>query len=251
MKHLTDEQIVLHCYGDAADGAAIDRHLQTCPQCRLEFEKVKSLLAEIPPVPVPEPPAYLEEKIWLNVRDRLPQKQLSPWQHIFSPARWIVVAAVAVLVIAAFIAGRYWPSSGGKQPQVIAKVDPNKILLVAVGDHLERSQILLIEIMNTDAGGSIDLSDEQKQARNLLDSNRLYRLSAQRDGDPAVARVLDDLERVLTEIANGPSELSPQDLKQIRERIQSQDLLFKIHVIDSNVQRREPMKGAGPETQRL
>jgi len=108
---------------------------------------------------------------------------------------------------------------------------------VAVGDHLERSQMLLVEIMNadSDAKGTLDFSDEQQQARDLLDANHLYRLSAQHVGDPQVARVLDDLGRVLAEIANGPTELSPGDLKEIRSRIQSQELLFKIKVVGSEV----------------
>ena len=70
MKHLTEEQIVLHCYGDAKNGQAIDRHLDACSDCRAEFEEVKALLGEIHPTPVPEPPEYLEQKIWLNLRDK-------------------------------------------------------------------------------------------------------------------------------------------------------------------------------------
>jgi hypothetical protein len=88
---------------------------------------------------------------------------------------------------------------------------------------------------DTNAGHALDVADEQQQARDLLDANHLYRLSAQHVGDPQVAGVLDDLGRVLAEIANGPSELSPGELKEIRTRIQSQDLLFKIKVIDSQV----------------
>ena len=237
MKHLSEEQIVLHCYGDASDGPAIERHLEACEQCRAEFEHVKSLLAEIPPIEAPEPPAYLEEKVWLNVRDASPEKRPSGWAHVFSPSKWAITAAMAVVVIAAFLAGRHWRPEPAKPPVQSVEVNPNKILLVAVGDHLERSQMLLIEIMNSDAQGGLDLSGEQEQARNLLDSNRLYRLSAQRSGDPGVAHVLDDLERVLTQIADGPSDLSPGDLHQIREQIKSQDLMFKMHVIGTNARK--------------
>ncbi len=95
--------------------------------------------------------------------------------------------------------------------------------------------MLLVEVMNTDTNGPIDLSTEQAQARDLLDTNYLYRVSAQRAGDPQVARVLDELGRVLTEIANGPSDLSAADLKEIRKRIQSEGLLFKIRVVGSQV----------------
>ena len=247
MKHLTEEQIVLHCYGDAADGAAIERHMETCRQCRQEFQKVKTLLAEIPPVEAPEPPAYLEQKIWLKVRDQVPERRSSAWLP-----KWAMAAVMAVLVLTAFLAGRFWPRHmGGNQQPQSAQVSPQRVLLVAVGDHLERSQMLLVEIMNASGKGPIDLSGEQVHARDLLDANRLYRVSAQRTGDPAVAHVLDELERVLAEIADGPSELTPNELKVVRSRIQSQDLLFKIHIIGSKVTNPGSAANALPANQRL
>jgi len=93
----------------------------------------------------------------------------------------------------------------------------------------------LVEVMNADTNGPIDLSLEQTQARDLLDANYLYRASAQRADDPQVARVLDELGRVLTEIANSPTELTAADLKEIRKRIQAEGLLFKIRVVGSQV----------------
>ncbi|HEY6253931.1 MAG TPA: hypothetical protein VI685_28585, partial [Candidatus Angelobacter sp.] len=151
MKHLTPEQIVLHCYGDAPEGAEIDRHLQLCAQCRTEFEKMKAFLAEIPATPVPEPPVYLEEKLWLNLRDQLSEKKPRAWHGFLTPSRWAGAGAVAVLVIAAFLAGRFWPHPVDlHKPPESVQVNPERVVLVAVGDHLERSQILLVEIMNSD-----------------------------------------------------------------------------------------------------
>src|SRR6201999_2137472 len=115
-----------------------------------------------------------------------------------------------------------------QQPQQPAQVNPQRVVLVAVGDHLERSQMLLVEIMNTDANGSVDFSNEQAEARDLLDSNHLYRVSAQQAGDPQIARLLDQLGRVLAEVANGPKEVSPEDLQQVRHTIQTEGLLFKV-----------------------
>jgi len=106
---------------------------------------------------------------------------------------------------------------------------------VAVGDHLERSQMLLVEVMNAEGKGPVNFSSEQAEARDLLDSNHLYRVSAQQAGDPQVARLLDQLGRVLAEIANSPSEISPSDLQQVRHTIQSEGLLFKVRVVGSEV----------------
>ena len=90
--------------------------------------------------------------------------------------------------------------------------------------------MLLVEIMNADEKSKTDLSTEQGQARDLLETNRLLRVSSSRSSDPEVAGVLDELERVLVEVANGPSEMSERELQQLQQRIQSQGLLFKVRV---------------------
>lgn len=238
MNHLSEEQIVLHYYGDAESEEQIRHHLAECSACREEFERVQGLLRSIEPTEAPEPPAVFEEKTWLNVRDRLPQKRGGFRQWLTAPPKWVLATTMAVLLAAAFVAGRYWPRQGPVAPPNTAQANPQRVVLIAVGGHLERSQMLLVEIMNADGKGPVDFSTEQQQARDLLDANHLYRVSAQRAGDPQIARLLDELGRVLAEVANGPQELSPGDLQQIRSRIQSDSLLFKVRVVGSEVNSR-------------
>jgi hypothetical protein len=248
MNHLSEEQIVLHYYGDADEASDIERHLAGCAECRAEFARVESTLRQIEPTEVPEPLASFEEKTWLNLRDRLPEKGgflrrlLRPSQQ-----KWALAGAIVLLVAAAFLAGRFWPRPTqqiARQPP--AQVNPQRIVLVAVGDHLERSQMLLVEIMNADGNdhGPINFSSEQAEARELLDSNHLYRVSAQQTGDPQVAHLLDQLGRVLAEIANGPAEVSPGDLQQVRHTIQSEGLLFKVRVVGSEMNSRARRPGS-------
>ena len=247
MTHLSEEQIVLHCYGDADDPAFVTQHLRECGECRQRFEGVQELLRHVEPIEAPEPAALFEEKTWLRIRDRLPRRS-SFQQWIFGPAgRWALAAAAVLLITVAFLAGRFWPRPA---PPDTAKnlANPQRVVLVAVGDHLERSQMLLVEIMNGDRD---TLADEQKEARELLDSNHLYQLSAQRVDDPGIARLLDELGPVLTEIANSPSQLSPDDLRQIRGRIQSEGLLFKVRVVGSEVNSRLRQQVSGANAQRL
>jgi len=54
-----------------------------------------------------------------------------------------------------------------------------------------------------------------------------------------VASVLDELERVLVEVANAPDRLSPVETKELARRIESRGLLFKVRVIGSRVKERE------------
>jgi hypothetical protein len=119
-----------------------------------------------------------------------------------------------------------------------------RILLVAVGDHLDRAQSVLLEISNAEAisgsgGKAVDISREQKRAEELLGANRLYRQTAQRTGDAPVADVLGELEPLLVELANSPSEVTASELEALRKRIESLGLLLKVRVLSSNVRERE------------
>jgi hypothetical protein len=254
MNHLSEEQIVLHYYGDAEEASEVERHLAACSDCRSEFTRVQSLLQQIEPLEVPEPVASFEEKTWLNLRDRLQDKR-GFLQRLFGrQQKWALAGAMVMLLAIAFLAGRFWPRPGpqiAQQPP--SQVNPQRVVLVAVGDHLERSQMLLVEIMNADTKGPINFANEQAEARELLDSNHLYRVSSQQAGDPQVARLLDQLGRVLAEIANGPAEVSPGDLEQVRHTIQSEGLLFKVRVVGSEVnsRARRPELSGGSVNQRL
>jgi hypothetical protein len=257
MNHLSEEQIILHYYGDAEGEPEIERHLGDCPDCKAEFARVQTMLKQIEPLEIPEPLATFEEKMWLNLRDQLPARG-SFFKRLFGPQqKWAFAGTMALLLAVAFMAGRFWPRAGGNkivgQTEQTAPANPQRVVLVAVGDHLERSQMLLVEIMNADAKGPINFSSEQAQARDLLDSNHLYRLSAQQAGDPQVARLLDQLGRVLAEVANGPTEVSPGDLQQVRHTISSEGLLFKVRVVGSEVNSkiRQPELSGGNGNQRL
>ena len=109
----------------------------------------------------------------------------------------------------------------------------------AVEDHLERSRRVLVELAGARAqGGPLDISAEQAWAANLVANNRLYRQSAARTGEARIADVLDELERLLVEIANGPAEMGPADIRELRARIEDRGLLFKVKALQSQVRER-------------
>jgi hypothetical protein len=121
------------------------------------------------------------------------------------------------------------------------------VLLMAVGDHLDRSQATLSELVNTPGGPEVDISDERQRARDLVSENRLYRQTALRTGEPAVVSVLDDLERVLVEVANGPATMNEAEFDQVRKRIDRQGIIFKVRVFGERVREAEgrPIVRAG------
>ena len=54
-----------------------------------------------------------------------------------------------------------------------------------------------------------------------------------------MASLLEDLERVLVEIANSPSPASHDDLARWREQIDTKGLLFKVSVLGARVRQRQ------------
>src|SRR5262249_57584594 len=106
MNHLSEEQIVLHYCGDAESEDEVRLHLASCPECRGEFERVQGLLRNIGPIEVPEPPAVFEEKTWLNVRDRLPEKRR---RWFAAPPKWALAGGVGLLLFFSVLPGRFLP----------------------------------------------------------------------------------------------------------------------------------------------
>jgi hypothetical protein len=134
---------------------------------------------------------------------------------------------------------RTTPAAGGPAPQTAAQVR-ERILLVDLGEHLDRSQRMLVELATSDdSTGSVDIGLEQSRAEQLVAANRLYRQTAASTGDAAIAAVLDDLERVLVDIAASPKTMTQEELDGVRRRIESKELLFKVRVMASQVRARQ------------
>jgi hypothetical protein len=102
--------------------------------------------------------------------------------------------------------------------------------------------MILIELANAPTDAPLDISAERVSAGDLASANRLYRQTAVRAGDKALASVLEELERVLVELAAGPEQLSPGEVSELQRRIEARGLLFKIRVVGSQVREKENVK---------
>ncbi len=245
MSHLNEEELVQHYYGEEDGRDTRDRHLQECQVCRAEFARLESVLGIVSDAPVPERGEEYGSEVWNRIRAHLPERQPSRWfDFLVRPRRWAVAGALAALLVVAFLLGRI-SKPATPQPQVAANAadKDRKVLLVALGDHLDRSQMVLVELSNLPKTGDVDISQEQQRAEELVASNRLYRQAALRNGDNDLAAVLDDLERVLVDVAHEPSQVNGEEMASIRQRIESKGILFKVRVIGSKVRNDERHPG--------
>jgi hypothetical protein len=241
MSHLTEDDLILRFYGEEAEPTPSAAHLSTCEDCRRAFESLASTLGKAEMEPSPERGEDYGRQVWQQIEPRLPAAPL-PFPKRPLARRSAAVLAMAASLVLAFLLGRHLPREDGNEALAPGQVR-ERILLVALGDHLERSQMILVELVNADPAGPLDISGQRQWAEQLASANRLYRASAERAGEAGVASVLDELERVLLEVANAPDRLSPLEIRDLAKRIESRGLLFKVRVIGSRVKEREAEAG--------
>jgi hypothetical protein len=233
--HLNDDDLVLLHYGEDAGRARA--HLEACPECAERLRLLGTTLALAGAPETPEPDDGFEARVWARLQPQL----AAPAERVARPSwrphwpRAAGLAALAASLAVAFLLGREFPS----RPQPLSPAVRERVLLVAVDEHLERTRLVLLELSNAPAGEGLDVSLQRSAAHDLVSANRLYRRSAARSDEPALVAVLEELERVLTEVAAGPDALGPRELEALQERIESRGLLFKCRVLQSHVQKRE------------
>lgn len=246
MNHATQEDLVLYLYFESEETASLEEHLDGCPGCRRELTELRNVLLGVSSADaVPERPADYPARVWQRVAAELPAPRSGPWLSR-PPARFgALLAIAAVVILATFLAGRFSIPSGapGVEPGLdreVAGAAPGqvqeRVLLVALSDHVEESQVLLLELANRGAGVAASPLDRQR-AEELLRASRLYRQSACRLGDVATADLLEDLERLLLDVSHAPE--SGEGRKTIQDRIRERDLLFKLRVLDASFKSRE------------
>jgi hypothetical protein len=243
MIHPSEGDLILLYYGEAGASPAAEAHLASCASCAEAFAALRADLASVSEDPVPARGEDYGRRVWSALQPRLAAR---PPRR--PPAvRWWAPAALAASLLAAFLVGRHFPVAG-PSPAAISAQARDRIFVVMVGEHLERSEMVLLEVANAEGQDPVDMRSAQESAENLVAANRLFRLSARRAGEPGVANVLDELERVLLEVARGPVQLGPEQRAQLRRRIESGDILFKMRVLESTMRSREKQMAAVPGT---
>jgi hypothetical protein len=189
------------------------------------------------------PPQTPREEMWAIIQSRLgaapgsavhsmDEARRDRVRRLYRPLAW-VTAAAALLVLGLGI-GRMTAPEGGPAPAVAAARDPD-VLRTASLDHLVRTETLLTLVRADARAGRVEpsLSD---WARGLLSQTRLL-IDAQGDSDPAMRRLLEDLELVLVQIVgvanendNDPARVR-SELNLALDGIEERDILPRIQAV--------------------
>ena len=172
------------------------------------------MLTAVDTTPITEPPSGFEREMWARIEPLLPVQPAwrTHWDGMMP--RLAVAASIGLLVVAAFVAGRVWDRPRRSTPDVAVANSSHagRLLRAEVEDHLERSQRMLVELVNADYTSGAPIEGERARAADLVAAGRLYRRSAEQVGDAEIGDLLEDLERVLVEVANGPADIAPEEL---------------------------------------
>jgi hypothetical protein len=255
--HVNDEDFVLHYYGEltTADEARVSGHIEQCRDCHAAYRRLQQTLMAVDETALaaPDLPDGFERTVWARLQPSLESGRGGWLSGLFGSRLTWATAAIAI-VVAAFYAGRLSPRA--PQPSAAGTVASSanqvreRILLVDLSEHLDRSQRVLIELVSAEGAGGADRAGERDRAEQLVVANRLYRQTAATTGDRSVVDLLDQLERVLVEVAAGSSDQSPHEMDEVRRRIESGSLLFKVRVVSSDLQERQKAAVQRPTGQR-
>ncbi|MEW5875492.1 MAG: hypothetical protein AB1752_09950 [Candidatus Zixiibacteriota bacterium] len=237
MSHVNPEDLLLFHYGESDNAGDIRAHLSTCAHCRAELDSLERTLEAVSAFEVPEVGKDYEESVWGQVRHHLDGTPIHPIQ-VTPVRRWGWAVGIAASLLFAFMLGRYWPSVPVSERTSSPTDDAvERVLAGELAAHFERTSILLTDVVNTSGNGAVDLGFRRERANELAADSRLLRQTANRRGMRSVTLLLDELERVLIEVANSSPELPGDQYENLRESIEGQDLLFKVRVTSDRIRR--------------
>jgi hypothetical protein len=189
------------------------------------------------------PPQTPREEMWAVIQSRLraapgsgahsiEEARRARAKRLNRPLGW-VTAAAALLVLGLGI-GRMTAPEGGPEAGPGAVRNPD-VLRTASLDHLVKTETLLTLVRADARTGRVEPS-LASWARGLLSQTRLL-MDAQGDSDPAMRRLLEDLELVLVQIVgvtneneNDPARVR-SELNLALDGIEERDILPRIQAV--------------------
>ena len=229
MNHYTEEELILFYYKESDHGAEIKKHLAVCDRCREVHGAIEKDLTAIGNLPFPATGSDYSRQVWEAIEPRLDAKPIAvpaPYSRSWR-VPMAAAASLILVVMSLWIAYRTGVQRGG---ETIDQEIRRQALMTAVSMHFQSSERLLVDFSNLDRKRSIDLTGPQKRAASLVSTNRLYRRTADLHGESELSTLLEELERVLLDIANAPGRITPTEFTTLWSRVERSGLLIKMRL---------------------
>ncbi|MCO7225574.1 hypothetical protein [Pleionea sp. CnH1-48] len=251
---MNEEDLILFYYGELEPekSEAMVKAMEASPELQLEYAKLCELMDATLTEPVPQASVNLNQNIMSAIHRLEPEsmKKKNKQQDASSQWQWLPLfkgsfafGISMALIMGAFFLGRWSgepPVDIAQQP-VFSKQDSQRILLANISSHLDSSDRLLTVVSN----GNGDIAQQIHERRQIIEElvvfNRLYRRIVENNGDKQLLATLQQIESILIELNNNseqiPGNEEYNDLKLVKERLHSTDLLFKLRITNNNLKR--------------
>jgi len=240
------ELLILYLAGELEpeERTALEKRLSGDAALRGELEALHNALRLVSDSAPSEPPEAYWRTFWTRLQPKLQRKNL--WQRL---SGWLVpkhglrlatgLGTLAAMLIVALLILYQVMVPQAPEP-VITRTEvriqrTEGYFALAADDHLERSRLLLQEMVNIASNGPPNeeaLLDNRRRGEELLSQNRTYRLVALRNNDEKLAALLDELEMVLMDIANIDPHVAQEALTGLQHRIEMKDLLARMNIVN-------------------
>src|SRR5260370_9359254 len=174
MRHVTEEELLAYREGLTSQRSVMSQHLAACEECRAELERVGGVLAGLDTLRVPDPGEDYGRRVWQQIAPRLPEKPTRSWRVWLEPGRLAALGAITALIIAAFWIGRVTKRDHVAVEIVNREQVRERVLVVAVGQRLGRSEKMLLELSD-----NRHLDPAQKVVNNSTQKRRSADLPAE------------------------------------------------------------------------
>ena len=253
MNPISDDDLVLYHYRDGLDAeriAQIGAALATSQSLRDRYTEIERAVTHFEQDEIAPDPNF-NARLWRRLAPELEQaeiiasatvSQLSAWDRLrtwFAPMQlWPVLTAAAVLVVAigtGFLVGR----QSVTVPAPVASSEPEaaaaRELDAYIAANLRATERVLLTASNSNDPSLLE--GNRELAQSLVETNRLYGLAAARSGNTRLANFLRELEPVLISLANQPGSAAVQSSEDLREFLDTTDLLFQVRATQARLDR--------------
>ena len=222
-----------------ADRAETQAHVASCALCRAELESARDLLDLVSEDPVrsaepPLSPAEMTARVATELAARSMRSEAAPRLVARSGLPlWTAAAAVAVVLGIALAPGpaeEAAPAVTTAADELIRRLERNLSRRQAAG-YLDEAQDLLVAVHSArdcpKQHEHVDVAEEADRSRRLL-ARRPLSVDLDRTALVSAETVLDDVEGVLREVAALDRCVRPDEIRMIRDEIDTRNLMLRI-----------------------
>jgi len=242
---------------DGGDGAALERHLERCPECRRSREEIRRIVEGAGRVRE-DLAAAMAEVDWDANAERIadaafagprpaPAARPAPGRALFilrfRPAMAGLLAGIVLGAAGTYLALSRRPGLPMAGTKVVASRDfidrvEYQMTRRDTLDYLDKSQYLLLDFVQA-APGRARLLDQGPGAgpvRDMLSRKRLINSQLDSVRMAKAREICDQIETLFLELSAASGELSEAEASRIKDYIEQKQLLLKIKLLKKELQ---------------